>query len=183
MTEAQALYAFYQSTKGATEWSSSCKAGWTATSTTNICSQSSGDFSLLYGITCNKKDGKVTQISLVDCQLEGTLPLNFIASFSLLANLTLEDSKLSGELSDGLTTTSVASLPLQKLELHSCTMDGTLPASWSTLFPNLKTLSLQRLQYVTGPLPSTWSTFAQMQNDAVPADITHSDAAQFVGAP
>lgn len=147
-TDLECLRAFYNSTNGE-KWS--CNTNW---ETNDHCNY--------WGISCNAA-GQVTEISLPNNIISGSLPTCFNTSFPELTVLNLQQNSLSGNyvphsklkaLSLGKTMLNVHTMKLEGLNLTSLNLD-LLNLKYkpfpSSLLSQLTTLSIWGCGLVASP--------------------------------
>ena len=130
-TDRDALIAFYNST-GGENWANN--TNW----------NSEEDISTWFGITA--VGGRVTEISMRDNGLSGTLPPE-IGDLSALTLLALRDNSLTGSIPDEVGNLSA----MVRLDLRQNSLTGPIPSTLQQL-SNLEVLFL-RVNSLSGPVP------------------------------
>jgi hypothetical protein len=130
MQDSLALVDLYNSTTG---------SGWTNHTNWLTTASVSG----WYGVTT--LNGRVTQLSLAQNNLTGTLPAS-LGNLSAMVYLALDQNQLSGSLPG-----SITSLPLAALILRFNQLSGNIPAALGSI-PGLTVLQLNNNQF-TGSIP------------------------------
>ena len=157
-TDRDALIAFYNST-GGENWANN--TNW----------NSEEDISTWFGITA--VGGRVTEISMRDNGLSGTLPPE-IGDLSALTLLALRDNSLTGSIPDEVGNLSA----MVRLDLRENSLTGPIPSTLQQL-SNLEVLFL-RVNSLSGPVPGWLSGLSNLtildlsQNaltGSIPADI------------